>query len=129
MSKSYLLRVKLGNFERASDITPPNPDALNIEHAIYVPGRYVFGPFIDVIRGYEFARERFFYYTTPEKLKRFKQRIHTGSIEIVKELNLPESQLEALANAAKATIKTRKQLNKIFRKVSMRLPKRIYASK
>ncbi len=75
---------------------------------MYVPDKFILGPFKKRSVGLVLQVERLAYDTSVENLDKYQDALKKGDLKIIKSGNMPESELELFANQAREHAKTKK---------------------
>ena len=75
---------------------------------MYVPDKFVLGPFKKRAMGLVLQVERVTYDASAETLDKYQEASKKGRLKVIKSGNMPESELELFANQAMEHVKTKK---------------------
>ena len=106
--KTYLVRPMVSKLETLRIYLAHDLDALNLNHQIYVPNQFVFGNLRQVRRG--FVLNGVVYQESPEGLREYQKMIESGTLEVVREVNLKGETLQVLRREGSAVCEARKKL-------------------
>ena len=109
-SNAFLVKSKISKWEEIRACLAEDFDALDLDHQIYVPKRFVLGHFKERKDGFRLSQRGIFYSDFSETLVQYQKHFEDGRLEIVQSLLLPESVLEKIAQQGKVYVDTRKQI-------------------
>lgn len=92
---------------------------LDVNHHIYVPGKFVFGNLKERREG--FVLSGIFYRDSKEELKGYQEDIDAGKLEIVAELNFNDETLDILRSEGSAVYQAKKRLDALIGSTHFRL--------
>ncbi|MCA9487850.1 MAG: hypothetical protein KC516_02715 [Nanoarchaeota archaeon] len=120
-SNALLVKPKISKWGEIRAYLAHDFDALDLDHQIYVPERFVLGHFRERKDGFKLSQGGIFYRDSSEALTQYQKHLDDGKMEVVQELLLPESVLETIAQQGKVYIDARKQISESVQSVDQYL--------
>lgn len=104
----YFVNKKISLILKVLGYMGDNADVKDPDVKMYVPGKFVLGPFKKRSVGLILQVERLTYDSSAETLDKYQEAFKKEELEVVKSGNMPESELERFAEQAREHAKTRK---------------------
>jgi len=120
-SNALLVRPKVGKLSEFRAYLAHDFDALDLDHQIYVPERFVLGHFKERKDGFKLSQGGIFYRDSSEALAQYQKHLDEGKMEVVQSLLLPDSVLETIAQQGKVYVDARRQISESVQSVDQYL--------